>query len=319
MKVISRRRVLAAAVALAPLAAPAAQARPLQIIVPQAPGGAADGIVRVIADGLAPALGRPVLVDNRPGGGTVTATMALAHAAPDGDTIGFAVSAHAINQAMRRQMPYHALTDFEPICLCGYSVMALVAATTLPCSTVSELITLAAHTRPALQFASLGVGSASHLAGELFKLQAGVDIQHVPFNGSAQIYRALLGRQIHLAYVTLDSALPLLRSGRLKLLGVTNGRRAALYPGYPTIAETLPGFEVVGFFGFLAPARTPAPLVQRLYAEIAKVLQAPAVAARMAEMAVVVNVGTPEQFRSFLRQEIARYTALALRTGIRVE
>lgn len=315
-----RRAVLAAAVAaLGSLGARAADARPLRILVPLAPGGAADATVRLIGDGLSKTLQRPLVVDNRPGGGTVTGTLALANAEPDGDTIGFVVSAHAINQAMRHQMPYDALADFEPVCLCGNSVLALVAAPELPAANVAELLRLAARDRAGFQYASLGVGSASHLAGELFNLRAGVEIQHVPFNGSPQVYRALMGRQILLAFVTMDSALPHIRSGRLKVLGVTDARRSAVFPSYPAIAETLPGYEVNGFFGFMAPARTAPAVVGRLYEEIARVLRSPAVAGRMAELGAVVHVGSPAQFTAFLQQEIARYAALARRTGIKVE
>jgi len=321
-----RRRVLAglAGVAAAGLGAwrgaPASSpARALRIIVPQAAGGAADAMVRLIGEPLARTLGRQILVDNRPGGGTVTGTLALAQASADGDTIGFVVSAHAINQAMRQQMPYDALADFEPVCLAGYSVLALVARPDLPADDVRQLAALAARSRPRLQYASLGTATASHLAGELFNLQAGVQIEHVPFNGSAKIYLALGGDELKLAYTTLDSALPHLRAGSLKLLGVTNARRIPAYPQYPAIAESLPGFEVIGFVGFVAPAGTPARAVERLYAGIASVLRTPAVAQRLAELATVVNIAGPEQFGIFLRQEIAKYSALARRTGIKVE
>lgn len=317
---MNRRTALAAAAGAAfGGRAFAAEGRPLRMIVPQGPGGAADLMARMLGDSLSRSLARPVVVDNRPGAGTIVGTQAIALAAPDGNTFGIVFSPHAVNQALRRQMPYNVFTDFEPVCLGGYSVVVLVAHPAFAADSVAQLVALARRSDPPLQYASLGMGSVSHLAGELFGIEAGVGLQHVPYNGSAPIYRALVGGQIQLAFVTLESALPHLRSQRLKALGVTNVRRVARHPQIPAIAETLPGFDLVGFFGFVAPARAPAGFIDRLSAEIIRTLQAPAMRDRLADDGVVVDVAPPAAFADFLRQQVDKYAALSRRTGIRLD
>ena len=291
-------------------------ARPLRMIVPQAPGGAADFTARLVAEDLSSRLGRTVVVDNRPGGGMIIGTHAIAMAAPDGNNFGMVFSAHAVNQAMRRHMPYDALTDFEPVCLGGHSIIVLVAHPRLPARSVAQLIGMARRTDPPLQYASLGIGSVSHLAGELFAIEAGVALTHVPYTDSAQVYPALIGGDLQLAFVTLESALPHIRSQRLRALGVTSARRVARYPQLPAIAETLPGFELIGFYGFVAPARTPPPFVETLSIEIMRTLQTPRIGERLAAGGLDVSVAPPAAFAQFLRQQIDKYVQLARRTGI---
>jgi len=297
----------------------AAATKPLRIIVPQPPGGATDAIARLIGQGMAASSGRAVVIENRPGAGTILGTLAVAHAVPDGNTIGLVVSAHAINQALRKKMPFDALADFAPVCLGGHAVMALVASAGFPAQTVQELIRLARRSPQPVAFASLGIGTASHLAGRLLALKAGIALQHLPYNGSAQIYRAMHGDQVRLAVVTLESALPHLRAGRIELLGVTTARRNAAFPQFPAIAETLDGYEVLSFFGFLAPARTPSALVERLYRDISNALREPAVSRRLADMAIVVDLAAPGAFESFLRDQIRRYAEIGRLSGIRIE
>ena len=322
----SRRDVLAtlACTGLAGLGSTSALAgdrsgRLLRMIVPQAPGGAADFMARMLVDNLAHSLGRPVMVDNRPGGGTVVGTQAVAMAEPDGNTFGMVLSPHAINQAMRRHMPYDVLTDFEPLCLGGHSIVALVAHPSFAADSVEQLIGLARRSELPLQYASLGVGSVSHLAGELFGVEADVEFSHVPYNGSVQVYRALVSGDVPLAFVTLESALPHIRAKRLKALGITNARRAERYPRIPAIAESLPGFELVGFFGFVAPANTPPKVAGPLSAEIARTLQAPMIRTRLADDGVVISVASPAAFATFLRLQVDKYAALAKRTGIKLD
>ena len=296
--------------------AAAAEARPLRMIVPQAPGGAADFTARLVGDDLSSRFGRPVVVDNRPGGGMIIGTQAIAMAAPDGNTFGMVFSAHAVNQAMRHHMPYNALTDFEPVCLGGHSVIVLVAHPRLATRSVAQLIELARRADPPLQYASLGYGSVSHLAGELFALEAGVRLAHVPFTDSTQAYRALIGGELALAFVTLESALPYIESQRLRGLGITSARRVARHPQLPAIAESLPGFELIGFYGFIAPARAPARFVEMLSTEIMGTLQTPRIRERLAAGGLDVSVAPPADFAEFLREQIDKYTLLARRTGI---
>jgi tripartite-type tricarboxylate transporter receptor subunit TctC len=313
------RRALLGALAAGAFAGSHAAGRPLRMVVPQAPGGAADVIARLIGERLQRTLARPVVVDNRPGGGTVAGTLAVALAPPDGNTFGMVFSPYAINQALRQQMPYNVLTDFEPVCLGGYSIVVLVAGADFAAAGIGPLIELARRADPPLQYASLGVGSVSHLAGELFNIEADTALEHVPYNGSAGIYQALVSGQVPLAFVTLESALPHWRAGRLKVLGLTNAQRSLRYPKIPAIAETLPGFELVGFFGFVAPARTPADVVRRLGDEIAAALREPAIGARLADDGAVIAVAPGAAFAIFLRAQIDKYTALARRTGLKVD
>ncbi|NML44233.1 tripartite tricarboxylate transporter substrate binding protein [Ramlibacter sp. G-1-2-2] len=288
----------------------------LRLIVPQAPGGASDFMARLLARNLARTLDRPVVVDNRSGGGTIIGTRAVATAAPNGNTFGMVLSAHAINQAMRHQMPYNALTDFEPVCLAGYSITVLVTHPGFAARTVDQLIALMRRADPPLQYASLGVGSVSHLAGELLAIEAGAPLQHVPYNGSTGIYHALVRGDLPLAFVTLESALPHINAKRIRALGITNARRAAPYPQLPAIAEFLPGFALDGFIGFVAPAHTPAPLVDTLSTETVKALQATSIRDRLLQGGFVVSTAPPAAFADFLRHQVDKYTALAKRTGI---
>jgi tripartite-type tricarboxylate transporter receptor subunit TctC len=319
----SRRAVLSA-IACAGLCGRGALAaigegRPLRMIVPQAPGGAADFTARLLAEELSIRFGRLVVVDNRPGGGMIVGTHAMAMAAPDGNTFGMVLSPHAVNQAMRRHMPYNALTDFEPVCLGGHSIIVLVAHPRLPVRSVAELIDMARRTDPPLQYASLGMGSVTHLAGELLAIEAVVPLAHVPYTDSAQVYPALLGGDLMLAFVTLESALPYIRSQRLRALGITSAKRADRYPEIPTISESLPGFELIGFYGFVAPARTPAPFIQTLSGEIMRALQTPRIRERLAAGGLDVSVAPPAAFAAFLRQQIDKYMLLARRTGITLD
>jgi tripartite-type tricarboxylate transporter receptor subunit TctC len=318
------RRAILSAIACAGVlgrAALAAQAdaRALRMILPQGPGGAADFTARLLADDRTGRVGRPVVGDNRPGGAMIVGTQAIAMAAPDGNTFGMVLTPHVINQAMRRHMPYDALTDFEPLCLGGYSIMLLVAHPRLGARSVAEVIELARRADPPLQYASLGIGSVSHLAGELLAIEAGVTLEHVPYTDSAQVYPALIGGDLLLAFVTLESALPYIRSQRLRALGITSARRAARYPQLPAIAEFLPGFELIGFYGFVAPARTPAAAVQTLSTEIMRTLQTPRIRDRLAAGGLDASAAPPAAFAEFLRRQIDKYALLARRTGITLD
>lgn len=293
--------------------------RTLRMIVPQAAGGASDFMARLLAKDLSRALGRPVVVDNRPGGGNIVGTHAVAVAPPDGNTFGMVLSSHAINQAMRPRTPYNALADFEPLCLGGHSIVVLVASPRFVARTLAEAIERMRRADPPLHYASLGVGSVSHLAGELLAIEADVTLQHVAYNGSAEVYRSLARGDLPLAFVTLESALPHLRSRQIRALGITSAQRAAPFPELPAIAEVLPGFELDGFFGFVAPAGTPAAFVERLGAEIGRSLQSPAIRDRLLHGGLIVSIARGAAFREFLQRQVEKYTALARRTGITLD
>jgi len=318
------RRTFAAGLALGGLglvagARSVADPQPLTLIVPQAPGGAADHFGRLIGKGLEPHLGRQVLVENRSGGGSIVGTLAVANAPPDGRIIGMVFAAHAINQALRKHMPYDALSDFAPLCLGGYNIIVLVAGSGYPADDAGELIAQARKASTPTLYGSLGVGSAAHIAGELLAVEAEIDLQHVPYNGSAHIYREILAGDLPFGIVTLASALPYLRARKLKVLGTTHARRSSRYPELPAVAEFLPGFELLGFFGFVAPARTPAAVVERQADALGKVLRSPEAAPQFAELGAEIAVSTPSGFASFLRAEVDRFAALSRRTGMRLD
>ena len=318
------RRAFGVAMALAGLswvkaARSGTDARPLTLIVPQAAGGAADHFGRLIGKGMEPLLGRPVLVDNRAGGGSIVGTLAIANAPPDGSTIGMVFSAFAINQALRRHMPYDALSDFAPLCLGGYNILVLVAATGHAADDAGQLIAQARRASVPTLYGSLGVGSAAHIAGELLAIEADIELQHVPYNGSAHIYREILAGDLPFGIVTLASALPYLRARKLTVLGTTNARRSSRYPALPAVAEFLPGFELLGFFGFVAPARTPAAIIEQQADALRKALRSREAAPQFAELGAEILVSTPNGFASFLRAEVERFTALSRRTGLRLD
>lgn len=319
-----RRRQALVALAAVPLALGAARAaewpsRPLRIIVPMPPGGAADSVVRPLAERLEQRLGQSVYLDHRPGAGTIIGTQVLARSPADGYTIGLVISAHSINAALDKRTPYDVLHDFEPICLGGSFIVALVAHPSLPAGDVGELVAHAKRADPPLLYASLGVGTGTHLAGEMFNSAAGVRMVHVPYNGSAPAYRDLLTGRILLGFVTLDSALPHLRAGGLKLIGTTSQERSAAFPEFPTIGETLAGYEALGFFGFLAPAGTPAVIVGRLSAELIGALGEPDIARRFADVGVDVDPQPPDVFERLIRDGIARYARTARSIGMKID
>ena len=293
--------------------------RPLRIIVPLAPGGAADVVTRHIAERLAVRLGQPVYLEHRPGAGAIVGTQVLAQATGDGHTLGLVISSHAINAALHRALPYDTLADFAPLCLAGNLQVALVAHSGLGVETVAQLLALARRSQPALAYASLGTATGSHLAGELFSAAAGLPLRHVPYNGSAAVYRDLLGGHIPLAFVALESALPFWRAGQLKLLGVTSAQRSPAFAQVPALGETLPGYEASGFFGFMAPARTPPDVRRHLSAALIAVLREPALVKQFGDSGFDVIAAPPAEFAIFLRREIVRYAALVARIGLKID
>ena len=297
---------IAAAIAAVTLAhAQGYPARVVKIVSPFAPGGPGDLLPRAIATGLSPLLGQPVIVENRPGATTVIAMQAVAKAPPDGYTLIFAsVTSLAINLSAYKNLPYDPVKDFAPVALCFTTPLYLVVHPSVPAKTVQELIALAKSHPGKLTFGSGGNGSSNHLAGELFKSLANVDMRHIPYKSmQSAITDAIAG---HIDMVFGSGGLNEARAGRVRVLAVTSARRSAAAPELPTVQEAgLPGYESTIWFGILAPAHTPAAIVHRLSDDINKVLGGPDIRERF--NTVDVTRSTPEEFAAFMRREIPKW------------
>ncbi|CAN5504484.1 tripartite tricarboxylate transporter substrate binding protein [soil metagenome] len=318
---LTRRCVLQAATAAAAIAAtPVLRAqgfpnRPVRLVVPQSAGGAADRLARTIAQRLEAMWKQPVTVENKPGGGVVIGTLATARAVPDGYTLGLLGSSLSINAVQRKDLPYDTLKDLQPIARIGYYTMALLATASFPANDMRELIALAKKQPGAISFASNGIGTSAQLAGELLNHMAGIELQHVPYNGAAKMYTDMVGKQVPIGFSVASSAETFIKSGQLKVLGVTSKERSALHRDWPALAETLPGFEVVNWAGFAAPAGLPPDIANRLSADILASLSAPEVAKTMTEMGIDVLPQGPAEFKAFIQSEIERFAAVTTPLG----
>jgi tripartite-type tricarboxylate transporter receptor subunit TctC len=290
--------------------------RPIRMVVGFAAGGATDIYARIVAQKMSDRFGQQVVVDNRAGAGGSLATHLVARATPDGYTLIFVSPSHAINTALYKSLPFDPVADFEPVSKVSNGSSYVVAVhPSLPAANLKEFIALAKAKPGAYNFASGGVGSTSHLAGELFKSRAGIPIVHVPYKGTGDALRDLLAGQVHSTVDALPALLPHIQRGALKALGVNI--RTSLLPDVPSIAEAgLPDYEFFTWVGILAPAKTPQAIVNRLNAEINEILRLPDVQKRFADLSVRPAGSTPAEFRELLRRDIAKYGAIARSAGI---
>lgn len=295
-------------------------ARPVRVIVPNAPGSSPDLIARLIAQPLGERLGQQVVVDNRAGAGTMIGGEIAAKSPPDGHTLLMGVATLAINPATYKKVPYDALRDFAPITLVASVPGILVVHPSLPARSVKELIALAKARAGEIAFASGGHGSYSHLSLELFNTMAGIRMLHVPYKGSGPAVIDLLAGHVSAMISNALSAIPHVRSGRLRALGVTSAKRAAVMPDVPAIAEAgVPGYESVQWTGLLAPAGTPGEIITRLHKEAASILHSPAMRERLARDGAEPVGGSPEQFAAYLGAETGKWAKVAKAAGIRPE
>jgi len=316
--------VAAAGVALAPpgFAQVPYPSKPIRFVVPFPPGGPLDITGRAIAQKLAESWGQPVVVDNRPGAGGGIGAELVARSPGDGYTLLMgAVSTHAINPSLYAKIPYDPQKDFVPVALVAQVPNILVVNPTLPVHSVKELIDYARAKPGALSFGSGSTGSTGHLAGELFKTMAGVDMVHIPYKGGAPAMQDLLAGQTQLMFDNLANALPQVKAGKLRALAVTTSKRAPAVPDLPTVAESgLPGFDLTTWFGVFVPAGTPPETVAKLNAEIVKALGSKDLADRLAGMgAVPPENNTPESFAAFVRAEAGKYARVVKSSGARVD
>ncbi|RJG06627.1 tripartite tricarboxylate transporter substrate binding protein [Noviherbaspirillum cavernae] len=304
-------------------------AKPIRFIVPYPPGGPLDAVARILADKMKDGLGQPIIVENKPGAGGNIGADAAARSAPDGYTIVMgAVATHAINPTLFPKLPYDPVKDFAPVSLVASVPNVLVlnadTAAKLGVKSLKDLIVYARANPGKLNYASGGNGSAGHLAGELFKMMAKVSIVHIPYNGAAPAQTGLLAGQTDLMFDNLASASQNIRAGKLKALAVTTTARAAALPELPTMAQAgadygLGGFDINTWFGVLAPAKTPAPIVARLNGEIGKALRAPDVKEKIARLGAEPSPTTPEQFAALIQNDLKKYAAVVKASGAKVD
>jgi tripartite-type tricarboxylate transporter receptor subunit TctC len=313
---------LAACAAFAPFVA-TAQNRPIRLVVPYAAGGPIDVTARVLAERVKDSIG-PVIVDNKPGAGGNIGADLVAKAAPDGLTIGIAaVATHAINPWLFAKMPYDATKDFAPITqmvrVPNVLVMNAQSAARLKINSVADLIAYAKANPGRLNYGSGGNGSAGHLAGEVFKQQAGIYAVHIPYNGGNPAQLALLSGQVDFNFDNLATAAPNIRSGKLKALAVTTLARSAALPEVPPVADTLKGFSVDTWWGLVAPAGTPHDLVVRLNHAFVAALQTPEARNAFATLLAEPVTSTPEEFAAFMKTELAKYEKVVKLSGAKVD
>ncbi|MET0963286.1 MAG: tripartite tricarboxylate transporter substrate binding protein [Noviherbaspirillum sp.] len=295
--------------------------RPITYVVPFAAGGTTDVLGRVIASKLGPALGTTVVVENKPGAGGNIGSDFVAKAAPDGYTIlGGTISSHAINVSLYPNMPYDPIKAFQPITLIGTLPNVLVVNASSPHQTLKDVLAAARARSEALTFGSSGNGTSQHLSGELFQSMTGAKMLHIPYKGSAPAMQALLGQQVDVVFENILSAVPLVQSGKIRALAVTSATRAASLPDVPTVAEAgLPGYEIVAWQAVFAPAGMPQPVVQRLAAEIGKIIQDPEVKARLAGLGVEASGAGPAELGALQKSEVAKWGKLIKASNIKVE
>ena len=321
MKTASRRRVLAGMAALA-AAAPLRSAgaypeRPITLVVPFAPGGSTDILARIVSEHLQRSLKQPVVIENRTGASGNIGTAAVARSAPDGYTFLFnTMSVHTMNHALFAAMPFDGVNDFSPITLLAYVTNTMVMHPSIPAANVAEAIAYAKANPGKLAYASAGAGSTNHLCGALFEKMAQVSMVHVPYRGGAPAVADTVAGQTQLFFTAGTQSLEHVKAGRLRLLAVTESRRSPLLPDVPTVAETLPGYEMTVWYGAYGPAGMPHEIVMRLNAEIGSILALPEVKNRMADIAVETAGSSPDRLAAMTRADADKWGKIIKQLGL---
>lgn len=317
------KALAAAALTVAGMAPAAAQnfpSKPINIIVPFSAGGTTDILARIVGQALGTELGQSVIIDNRPGAGGNIGGQAASRAPADGYTLFMGtVGTHAINAALYKKMPFDPIKDFAPLSRVANVPNLLVAHPSQPYKNVQELISYAKANPGKVNFGSSGSGSSIHLSGELFRSMTKVDMVHVPYKGSAPAVTDLLGNQIGIMFDNMPSAIQHVRSGKLRPLAVTTAKRSPELPDVPTIAEAgVPGYEATSWFGLWAPAGTPAPVLSKLHASLAKVLKDPAVIKKIGDQGGEVMIDTPAEFDAFIKAEAVKWGKVVKESGAEI-
>jgi tripartite-type tricarboxylate transporter receptor subunit TctC len=324
----TRRNFLAGAASLAaPLpwigtarAADPYPSKVITIVVPQAPGGANDVIGRTLAQKLAGTIGGPVIVENRQGAGGNVGTAFVARQPKDGHTLLLnAQSVQTINPFLYRQVPFDPVKDFEPVMVVGVAPYMLAVNPSLPARNLRELVALAKAQPGKLNFASAGNGTVNHMLGEMLKTAAGVDIVHVPYRGAAAAATDVIAGQAQMTFGSIAGLLPFVKTGQLRALGVCTEKRTQLAPDLPTLAETIPGLHANAWYGLFAPAGTPKEIVNKLHAEIAKVMENAEMKERLVGLGVEAAPSTPEQLAALVREDLVRWSKIVKDSGAKID
>lgn len=324
-----RRRLmcLAAALLMAPLVGLAQEplsaypSKSVRFILPFASGGPSDIMSRLVAQHLSEMWRHPVIIDNRPGAGGVPGTEMLARSAPDGYTFGIgSIGTHAINPTLFTKLPYDALNDFVPLTLLASYPTVLLVHPSVPANSVQELIARMKADPGKFSFASAGVGSSAHLVGEMFKLATTTNMVHIPYKGDAPALNDLVGGQVNVMFANLSAnAMNFVKAGRLRALAVTSPQPSPFAPGVPALNATIPGFQARTWVGFFAPGKTPAPLVAKVHADIAKVMQMPAVRQRFEDFGAAIGGNPQAEFAAFVKAEIDLWRPAVRASGAKAD
>ena len=314
----------AAAVALPPaIAAEAASvypAKPIKIVVPFPPGGTTDTLIRIVAPRLQQAMGQPVVIENKGGAAATLGADFVAKSAPDGYTLLVGAAHHTIAQSVFPKLPYQFGTDLAPIGMLALVPNVVVVNAAVPAKSVQEFVALTKASPDKYNYASAGLGSAHHLIGEMFKLETGAKLVHIPYKGSGPAVGDLLGGQVSAMFDTVTSALPHIKSGKTRALAVTTAKRSSALPDVPTLAESgLPGFDVGTWFGLMAPAATPAPILAKLNAQVAAILKDPAVRKQLLDQGIEPLPGTQAEMKDRIDKELKEFASLARLAKLSVE
>jgi len=293
--------------------------RPIRLITPAAQGGTTDLLARVFGARLAEVFKQQVVVDNRASASGVIAGELTANAPPDGYTLLLAYHQHTINAALNPKLPYHPVASFTPITQLTSAALMLVVNPATPVRSLEEFLSWTRNYPGPLNYGSAGNGSGGHLAGELYKLMTGVKAEHIPYKGSGPAMMDLVAGQYHYNFAGIQGAQALVRSGKLRALAITAPRRLAALPDLPAVAEMLPGFEVVGWYGVIGPANLPGPIVTRLHEELAKVLGQPEVRERIVADGSEPIGSTPGEFRQFMLADLAKWAKVVKQSGAKLD
>src|SRR6188768_52362 len=294
--------------------------RAIRMVVPYTPGGYTDLMARLVGQKISEAIGQPIVFENKPGANAIIGTDVVAKAAPDGYTFGTVIAAHAVNATLNPKLPYDTMKDFTYVSLMSVAPLIIIANNALPANNIKELVALAKAKPGELNFASSGVGAAAHLTMEMFKARMGIDMQHVPYKGTAGALQDTVGGRINVMFDIVGPLMPQVKAGNVKALGIAAREQIPSAPGVPTIIEQgVPDFVSGTWAGIIAPAGTPKEIVDRIAAEAKKALADPAMKAKLAEQGIVAVGNTPDEYRAFVAEEIARWAKVIKDAGIKME
>ncbi len=324
---VKKRLTLLTSLVLCALCVPIAQAataenypaRPIRIVVPTGAGGITDILARIVGQRLGEGLGQPVIVDNRPGASGIVGSDIVAKSTPDGYTLLMVYPSHPVNPSLHAKMPYDTVRDFAPITMVSAVTLVLIVNAAFPAKNLQELIAMAKEQPGRLNYGSVGSGSLGHLGAELFRSLARVNLTHVAYKGAPQVTTALLSGEVSIFFDTPITVLPQVKAGKIRALGVSTKTRLAVLPDVPPIADAVPGYEVLGWNGILAPAGTPQAIIERVNAETVKVLRTPAVIALLATHGVDPIGNTPQQFSAIVRADLGKWAKVIKEAGIKAD